>query len=47
MPRLRPRYEAFCHAYLDSANAAEAARAAGYSERSAAQQATGCYASPR
>ena len=33
MPRLRGRTERFCLAYLDCANAAEAARRAGYSAR--------------
>jgi len=38
MPRLKPKYEDFCRNYMNTANASEAARAAGYSFESAAQQ---------
>ncbi|MFO1128976.1 MAG: terminase small subunit [Rhodospirillales bacterium] len=34
-PRLQPRQERFCRIYLECANAAQAARAAGYCPRSA------------
>ena len=38
MPSLKPRHEAFCRYYVTHLNAAEAARAAGYSERTGANQ---------
>jgi hypothetical protein len=38
MPRLKAKYEDFCRSYMNTANASEAARAAGYAFESAAQQ---------